>query len=75
MVRLRFLRNKWGLVLGRSLGCLFSNAMQLSREALNSLEAFRLEPYTEEDVIRNAVQGVVDHLLQNEMDRDFCKCM
>ena len=49
--------------------------MQLSREALNSLEAFRLEPYTEEDVIRNAVQGVVDHLLQNEMDREFCKCM
>ena len=49
--------------------------MQLSREALNSLEAFRLEPYTEEDVIRNAVQGVVDHLLQNEMDRDVCKCM
>ena len=47
--------------------------MQLSREALNSLEAFRLEPYTEEDTIRSAVQGVVDHLLQNEMDRDSCK--
>ena len=41
--------------------------MQLSREALNSLESFRLEPFPNEESLQSAVQRVFALLLKDEL--------
>ena len=41
--------------------------MQLSREALNSLESFRLEPFPNEESLQSAVQRVFAQLLEDEL--------
>ena len=41
--------------------------MQLSREALNSLESFRLEPFPNEESLQSAVQRVFALLLKEEL--------
>ena len=42
--------------------------MQLSREALTSLETFHLEPFSNEESLQNAVRRVYDQLLKTNLN-------